>query len=222
MSPVALLTRDALSEVLEERPPDPLERLLDPAFTETLWEYEESQTGLEIPGSLHAKQTEALDRDDRHKWLFWGNQVGKTCWGAVNLALWALGRHPHQPWEPPLTMWASALTWELWQDIVLPGAADVDPEMAGSSGRRRHHQQSPNRHILDSRRQRDAEQNHRQGSGSGAGHLPERPDSCFLDGRGTPAIDLGRGAASARAFRWRDDRYDDSIIGLDMGLRRDL
>jgi N6-adenosine-specific RNA methylase IME4 len=27
---------------------------------------------------LHAKQLEAFTNDARHRWLFWGNQVGKT------------------------------------------------------------------------------------------------------------------------------------------------
>ena len=110
----------AIDNVFIDRPPDPLGRLLDPSFVHQLWEYEHSETDVEIPGNLHAKQREALDIDARHKWLFWGNQVGKTVWGAVNCALWALGRHPHQHWQPPLTIWASALTWELWETILLP------------------------------------------------------------------------------------------------------
>ena len=117
-----------------DRTPDPLERLLDPAFDETVWEYEDSHTGLEIPGSLHAKQTEALDRDDRHKWLFWGNQVGKTTWGAVNLALWALGRHPHQPWEPPLTMWGERSDVGALAGHRTPRAPDVDPDEPDHQG----------------------------------------------------------------------------------------
>jgi phage terminase large subunit-like protein len=31
-----------------------------------------------------------------------------------------LGRHPLQKWEPPVHCWASALTWELWENILLP------------------------------------------------------------------------------------------------------
>jgi phage terminase large subunit-like protein len=99
---------------------DPLQRLLDPSFTNVLWEYEYSRTEPEIPGSLHAKQSEVLESDARHRWLFWGNQVGKTTIGAVDVVLLALGRHPHQKWKPPVTQWASALTWELWEKILLP------------------------------------------------------------------------------------------------------
>lgn len=110
-----------LMELRQETLPDPLSRLLDPSFTDQLWEYEHSQTEPLIPGSLHDKQTEALESEDRFRWLFWGNQVGKTTVGAAECALLALGRHPtRQRWDPPLTIWASGLTWELWEQILLP------------------------------------------------------------------------------------------------------
>lgn len=100
---------------------DPLKRLLDPNFTERLWEYEHSRTEPEIPGSLHQKQMDVLRSNARNRWLFWGNQVGKTTLGAVECVLIALGRHPyHQRWTAPVTIWASALTWELWEKILLP------------------------------------------------------------------------------------------------------
>lgn len=104
---------------------DPLKRLFDPTFTAVTWEYEGSQLDSPmLPGKLHAKQIEALMWQGRFKWLFWGNQVGKTTLGAIEVVLYALGRHPEQlagrrP-MPPVTWWASALTWELWQDILLP------------------------------------------------------------------------------------------------------
>lgn len=99
---------------------DPLRRLLDPAFTNVLWLYEYSKTEPEIPGMLHSKQIEILHSTARHRWLFWGNQVGKTTIGAVDCVLLALGRHPVQTWKPPVKIWASALTWELWENILLP------------------------------------------------------------------------------------------------------
>ena len=99
---------------------DPLKHLLDPSFTDTMWLYELSQTEPYVPGSLHPKQVEALNALARHRLLLWGNQVGKTTLGAVDVALLALGRHPHQTWEPPVTQWASALTWDLWEQILLP------------------------------------------------------------------------------------------------------
>lgn len=100
---------------------DPLQRLLDPSFTESSWEYEHSRTDPMIPGQLHPKQEAALEATAKHRWLFWGNQAGKTTLGAIDLALTALGRHPYlQRWEPPITAWASALTWELWEKILLP------------------------------------------------------------------------------------------------------
>jgi phage terminase large subunit-like protein len=102
---------------------DPLKRLFDESFTDTVWEYENSKVGL-IPGRLHAKQIEALHNTSKHRWLFWGNQVGKTSFAAIDMALKALGRHPWQMTGrkrmPPWTGWASALTWELWEKILLP------------------------------------------------------------------------------------------------------
>jgi phage terminase large subunit-like protein len=103
---------------------DPVRRLMDPAFTERLWYYEFSKIGEEIPGSLHPKQLEALTNRAKHRWLFWGNQVGKTTLGAIDTVLKALGRHPLQlagvRHMPPWNSWASALTWELWENVLLP------------------------------------------------------------------------------------------------------
>lgn len=105
-------------------PVDPLKVLLDPDFKRVTWHYEGSRIGPELPGKLHPKQQEALVNPALHRWLFWGNQTGKTTLGAVDLALSALGRHPLQALGlepmPPFTGWASALSWELWEKILLP------------------------------------------------------------------------------------------------------
>lgn len=105
-------------QLITER--DPIACLLDPAFDKVTWEYSGSHTGSDIPGKLHAKQLEVLNSTAKHRWLFWGNQVGKTTVGAIDLVLLCLGRHPVQKWKPPVTCWASALTWELWEKILLP------------------------------------------------------------------------------------------------------
>jgi len=109
----------AASEVLSGTEADPLRVLMDPKKDEP-WEYEDSKTDLIIPGTLHPKQMEALLNEERFKWLFWANQSGKTTLGAIDTALTALGRHPNQRWEPPVLLWASALTWDLWENILLP------------------------------------------------------------------------------------------------------
>jgi phage terminase large subunit-like protein len=97
---------------------DPLRRLLDPRFVDVTWNDEEGRV---YPGARHPKQIEAGSSTARSRWLFWGNQTGKTTWGAQEAALLALGRHPFlQRWQPPLVGWASALTWELWENILLP------------------------------------------------------------------------------------------------------
>lgn len=103
---------------------DPLRRVFDPDFTKPLWEYEHSKIGPEIPGTLHAKQLEAFCNTAYHQWLFWGNQSGKTTIAAIVCAMMALGRHPLQASGdvrmPGVHIWASALTWELWENILLP------------------------------------------------------------------------------------------------------
>ena len=98
---------------------DPLRVLMDPTRTEA-YEYEFSRTEPMIPAQLHEKQIAALHETSRHRWLFWANQAGKTTLGAIDVALMALGRHPNQNWQPPLLIWASALTWQLWENILLP------------------------------------------------------------------------------------------------------
>jgi phage terminase large subunit-like protein len=102
---------------------DPLKRLFDPQFTDVTWECESSKVG-DLPGKLHPKQLMEINNPTRHRWLFWGNQTGKTTVGAVDVALSVLGRHPLQlaglERKPPYTAWASALTWELWEKILLP------------------------------------------------------------------------------------------------------
>ena len=98
---------------------DPLRVLMGSEQTDP-WFYEESKGDLIIPGALHHKQIEAMNDPARHKWLFWGNQTGKTTYGAIDCAMRALGRHPQQKHEPGLLIWASALTWDLWENILLP------------------------------------------------------------------------------------------------------
>ena len=98
---------------------DPLKILLDPNITKP-WTYDLSKTESVLPGMLHAKQTLALEETARHRWLFWANQTGKTTLGAIDTCLLALGRHPQQKWEPGVLIWASALTWDLWEQILLP------------------------------------------------------------------------------------------------------
>lgn len=102
---------------------DPLRRLMDPSFTERNWFYEHSKIG-DLPGQLHPKQLEMLHCESQHRWAFWGNQTGKTTLGVVDLVLKALGRHPLQLLGklrmPPRVAWASALTWELWEKVLLP------------------------------------------------------------------------------------------------------
>lgn len=109
---------------------DPLRRLLSPDFTDTLWEYEGSRVEPLVPGNLHEKQLEALEADARHRFLFWANQAGKSSFGCIDDVLLALGRHPvwSERHPPPVTIWVSALSWELWEKILLPELLTWIPE----------------------------------------------------------------------------------------------
>lgn len=101
---------------------DPIRTFLGGEEEGPTWVYEFSQNGhFDLPASPHAKQLEFLhESEKRHRWLFWANQSGKTTIGAIDCALLALGRHPVQKWEPPVLIWASALTWDLWESVLLP------------------------------------------------------------------------------------------------------
>lgn len=115
-------SRNFVPEAGEERI-DPLARLMDPTFTAVTWDYEFSKVG-DLPGQLTPKQLEMLTNPAKHRLAVWGNQAGKSSLGAIDMALKALGRHPHQKSGrkrmPPWTGWASGLTWELWEKILLP------------------------------------------------------------------------------------------------------
>lgn len=102
---------------------DPVARLMDPNFTQPIWEYEGSRLGTPfLPGKFHPKQVLQLESEAKHRMAFWGNQAGKSTLGAVDQVLTGLGRHPVNRfrWTPPIVQWASALTWELWENILLP------------------------------------------------------------------------------------------------------
>lgn len=121
----ATLWDEAVRTVMPgEQGVDPLrDRLHAGSFVEPFWENDYGHVGPQ-PGQLHAKQVEARTCGARHRFLFWGNQSGKTSFSGSDFAEIALGRHPvYSSWAnftPPVTLWASALTWELWETVQLP------------------------------------------------------------------------------------------------------
>jgi phage terminase large subunit-like protein len=139
-----------VDRLLQDHCRDPLKRVFDPAFKPVSWSYEYTKNEGELPGKLHAKQMAALAATGsyKHIFLFWGNQVGKTTLGAINIVLLALGRHPHlQRWEPPIVGWASALSWELWEKILLPEILTwIPPDRLISAPQA--HKRSTNRDIF--------------------------------------------------------------------------
>ncbi len=54
---------------------------------------------------MHPKQEAATKADQSIRALFWGNRVGKTEWGAMEVARYMLGKHPYRNILPPVEVW---------------------------------------------------------------------------------------------------------------------
>jgi hypothetical protein len=112
---------EQLQHPADSRVVDPLARLFDPAFTATTWPYEFSQTDPEIPGSLHPKQSRRSRRRKAQMALL--GQPGREddarrCRSRISVARPA--SHLIQALAAAAHVWASALSWELWEKILLP------------------------------------------------------------------------------------------------------
>jgi hypothetical protein len=115
-------TRAFVAEEGDERI-DPLVRLFDPAFTDVTWYHDGSKVG-DLPGKLHAKQLEASSTARSIAGSSGGTRSARPRSARSTRRMCVLGRHPLQKAGlirmPPFTAWASALTWELWEKILLP------------------------------------------------------------------------------------------------------
>lgn len=60
----------------------------------------------------HPKQLEAHMAMQAIRALFWGNRVGKTEWGAEEVAEYATGRHKYRKLNPPFDIWAACPSFE--------------------------------------------------------------------------------------------------------------
>lgn len=54
----------------------------------------------------HPKQSQAYRATQPIRALFWGNRVGKTEWGAMEVARYMLGQHEYRGIEPPVEVWS--------------------------------------------------------------------------------------------------------------------
>lgn len=60
----------------------------------------------------HDKQKEASESLKAIRVLFWGNRVGKTEWGAQEVAKYALGEHPLRNVYPPVEIWCACPSFD--------------------------------------------------------------------------------------------------------------
>lgn len=61
----------------------------------------------------HAKQVQATASDKAVRALFWGNRVGKTEWGAMETARYALDQHPHKVFVLPFEIWVACPSFDV-------------------------------------------------------------------------------------------------------------
>lgn len=68
----------------------------------------------------HDKQIEAHEAMQAIRALFWGNRVGKTEWGAQEVAEYATGHHPHRELKLPFEIWAACPSFEVQEETTQP------------------------------------------------------------------------------------------------------
>ena len=66
----------------------------------------------------HDKQKEATANMAAIRALFWGNRVGKTEWGASEVARYALNKHPKRIIGEPVEIWAACPSYEVQEDTT--------------------------------------------------------------------------------------------------------
>lgn len=76
----------------------------------------------------HKKQVEAHMAQQAIRALFWGNRVGKTEWGAMEVAEYATGHHEHRSVLPPFQIWAACPSYDVQKDTTQPKLLRYLPE----------------------------------------------------------------------------------------------
>lgn len=76
----------------------------------------------------HPKQLQAHMAQQAIRALFWGNRVGKTEWGAMEVAEYATARHEHRDIKPPFQIWAACPSFDVQKDTTQPKLLRYLPE----------------------------------------------------------------------------------------------
>jgi len=76
----------------------------------------------------HRKQVEAHNADEAIRALFWGNRVGKTEWGAMEVSEYATAHHEHRTVVPPFQIWAACPSYDVQKDTTQPKLLRYLPE----------------------------------------------------------------------------------------------
>lgn len=66
----------------------------------------------------HNKQKQATASDKAVRSLFWGNRVGKTEWGASEVARYATNNHPYRIIGEPVEIWCACPSYEVQEDTT--------------------------------------------------------------------------------------------------------
>lgn len=66
----------------------------------------------------HPKQDEASKSLQAIRALFWGNRVGKTEWGAMEVARYVLGKHPYKDLVPPVEVWCACPSYDAQEETT--------------------------------------------------------------------------------------------------------
>lgn len=76
----------------------------------------------------HPKQIAAHMAQQAIRALFWGNRVGKTEWGAMEVSEYATAHHEHRSVLPPFQIWAACPSYDVQKDTTQPKLLRYLPE----------------------------------------------------------------------------------------------
>ena len=76
----------------------------------------------------HAKQIQAHEALQAIRALFWGNRVGKTEWGAMEVTEYATAHHEYRDVKPPFQIWAACPSYDVQKDTTQPKLMRYIPE----------------------------------------------------------------------------------------------
>lgn len=76
----------------------------------------------------HPKQIAAHMAQQAIRALFWGNRVGKTEWGAMEVSEYSTAHHEHREILPPFQIWAACPSYDVQKDTTQPKLLRYLPE----------------------------------------------------------------------------------------------